>query len=123
MPRNRQTLFKGGIPSHIKKAMGNMRKEGPAFDVIKQACNSLKLDYESPGIIGETVVHFSIEKCKLAILFESTGTNNQRKAEILRDMGWSPTIVQSYEIVKLGHEAIKNQLSELLREKSKHASK
>lgn len=123
MPRNRQTLFKGDIPSHIKKAMGNMRKEGPAFDVIKQACNSLKLDYESPGIIGETVVHFSIEKCKLAILFESTGTNNQRKAEILRDMGWSPTIVQSYEIVKLGHEAIKNQLSELLREKSKHASK
>lgn len=100
-----------------------MRKDGPAFDVIKQACNSLKLDYESPGIIGETVVHFSIEKCKLAILFESTGTNNQRKAEILRDMGWSPTIIQSYEVVKLGHEAIKNQLSELLREKSKHASK
>lgn len=123
MPRNRQTVFRSGIPSHIKKAIGNMRKDGPAFDVIKQACDSLGLAYQSPGIIGEIVVHFSIEKCKLAILFESTGMNNRRKAEILRDMGWSATIVQSYEVTKLGREAIKNQLSEILMEKTKHASK
>lgn len=94
--------------------MGNIRKEGPAFDIIKRACKSLGLDYQSPGIINETVVHFTIKKCKLAILFESSGSWNQKKAEILRDAGWTPTIIQSYEVVKLGHEAIKNQLSELL---------
>ena len=123
MPRNSQTLFKNGTPSHIKKAIGNIRKDGPAFDIIKQACDSLGLKYQSPGVIGETVVHFSIEKCKMAILFESTGVNNQKKAEILRDMGWTPTIIRSYDIIKLGYESIKNQLSELLREKNKHASK
>lgn len=121
MPRNK-TLFKNDIPSHIKKAVGNIRKDGPAFDIIKQACSSLGLKYQSPGIIGETVVHFSIEKCKLAILFESTGVSNQRKAEILRDMGWRPTIIRSYEVIKLGQETIENQLSEILREKNKHAS-
>ena len=112
----RQTLFKNDVPSHIKKAIGNMRKDGPAFDIIKQACKLLKLKYESPGMIGETVVHFAIEKCKLAILFESSGPWNRKKSEILKDAGWIPAILQPHEIIKLGLESIKTQLSELLRE-------
>lgn len=93
-----------------------MRKDGPAFDIIKKACKELKLKYNSPGIIGDTVVHFTIEKCKLAILFESSGPWIKRKVEKIEYAGWVPSVISDIQVIKLGCESIKSQLSELIKE-------
>lgn len=102
-------------PSHVLKAVANIRKDGPAFDIIKKACKELKLKYNSPGIIGDTVVHFTIEKCKLAIIFVSTGPWNKLKVEKIKYAGWIPSVISDIEVIKTGCESIKSQLSDLMK--------
>lgn len=105
---------KGELPSHLKKAIANLKKDGPEFDILKQVCESLKLKYQSPGVVNGVAVHFAIEKCKLAILFESSGPWNRRKAEIIKYGGWTPSIIQAHEVVKSGFESIKTQMQQVL---------
>jgi hypothetical protein len=114
---NKNNIFKNDLPSHLKKAIGNLKKDGPEFDILKQVCKSLKLKYNSPGIVNGIAVHFAIEDHKLAILFESSGPWNKRKAEMIKHGGWIPSIIPAYEIVRSGFESIKAQMIELIREK------
>ena len=104
----------GSKPSHVKKAISNMRTDGEAFDIIRSVCSKLKLKYECPSSVNDIAVHFTIPKCKLAILFKSTGPETSRKAKMLENSGWTVSTIHQSEVISSGVEVIKKHLSELL---------
>ncbi len=101
-------------PSYVRKAIGNMRTDGEAFNIIKEACKQLKLRYECPAVLNEVAVHFLIPKLKLAIIFNSTGPYAKRKAMTLKNSGWTISLIFQHEVINNGLEIIKNNLKEIL---------
>lgn len=101
-------------PSYVKKAFSNMRTNGEAFNIIKAACDKLKLKYESPATINEVAVHIKIPKIKLAIIFNSTGPYAKRKAMMLKNSGWTISLIFQHDVINSGFETVKNSLKEML---------
>lgn len=107
--------IKINAPSHVKKALGNMKRTGPEFDIINKALTSLKIKFECPGVVGTTAVHFIIPKHKIAICFKTTNVSHTlRKRLALQQEGWYLSVVDTVQIMQLPPEAIKLQFAELV---------
>lgn len=105
------------IPSHLKKALRNMKTSGHEFDVIRSTCNTLKIKYQCPGHVGGVAVHFVIAKYKFAILFRSNSVIDTRKTRAIKNVGWRVAILNPDDVIMLSPDVIKNQFESALLQK------
>jgi hypothetical protein len=110
------------MPSHVKKAICATKTSGIEFDLIKNACGSLGLDYESPGVVSGTVVHFSIPKYKFAILFDIEPNITAKKTVIFARIGWHLAVIKPISIIRMTDEQIIDQLKSSIAQLTKGLS-
>jgi hypothetical protein len=105
-----------GLPSYVLKAIGATKTDGPEFDAIRTACDESKIQYSSPGVVGETVVHFAFPKHKTALIIRSNGAGSAPKDKALQceNMGWEVSTVHISTLRHLTREAIIAQFKEYI---------
>ncbi len=105
------------LPPYVKKALGNLKVVGAAAESITAACDDIGLKYESPGLIGDSAVHFVFPKLKAGLLLKAKANNSPSfKHKILksRKMGWTLKIVTTEDIEVLPQETVTIHLKEFI---------
>lgn len=104
-----------GLPSYVLKGIGATKIDGPEMEAIREACEESKVLFESPGVIGETVVHFKFPKFKSALLIKSDNSPTWKtKTSKCEDMGWTVTTVPTSALRRLTRESIIAQFKEYI---------
>lgn len=97
------------LPSYVKKAVGNLKVTGIAAESIAKACEESRIGYESPGIIGDSAIHFVFPKIKAGLLLKSKENTSQaikHKVAKCRKVGWDVKIVTTEDLEVLPQETI-----------------
>jgi hypothetical protein len=96
--------------------MAAMRTEGPELEAIRTACEESKIEYFSPGVVGEAAMHFTFPKHKAALLIRTAGSGKSPKDKIRQceNMGWEVTTVHISTLRALTREAIIAQFKEYI---------
>ena len=104
------------LPSYVLKAIAATKTDGPEIEAIRTACDEAKIEYYSPGVVGETVMHFTFPKHKTALLIRSHGAGKAPREKISRceNMGWSVTTVHISALRNLTRESIIAQFKEYI---------
>lgn len=115
------------LPSYVKKALGNLKVEGPAAEAVASACDANHVEYQSPGLIGDSAIHFVFPKIKAGLLLKSKENTSQairHKVIKCQRMGWNVTIVTTEDIEVLPQDIITTHLKGFIESvKSKKNSK
>lgn len=107
-------LSHGTLPSHVKKALGNLKMTGLEFEQISVAAKALRLKFQSPGVVGETAVHFAFPKYKFAIIFESNSAIHERKVRETARSGWQLIVMKPRLLAHFTNEQITAQLKDFI---------
>jgi hypothetical protein len=104
-----------GLPSYVLKGIAATKIDGPEMEAIREACESSKILFESPGVIGETVIHFKFPKYKSALLIKSDSSPSWKiKTSRCENMGWTVTTVPISALRRLSREMIITQFKEYI---------
>lgn len=105
-----------GLPSHVLKGIAATKVDGPEMDAIREACEESNIEYHSPGVVGETVMHFTFPKYKATLLIRSDGAGRSPKDKIFRceNMGWEVSSVHISTLRHLTREAIIAQFKQYI---------
>lgn len=101
------------IPSYVKKAIGSMKLSGMAVDAVAEACSEIGVKFESPGIVGDSAIHFVFPKLKAGLLLKAKGNTSQsfrHKVRKCRKLGWEITIVTTEDLEVLPQDVITEHL-------------
>jgi hypothetical protein len=102
------------VPSNIRKSLSNFRTTGKEFDLIRQACEDLCLEYDCPGVTGSATAHFTFPKYKFAIFFHRSRGDVARKSKEFAVEGWRLVPLMPTTIVNLTLEQVREQLKTFL---------
>lgn len=97
------------VPSYVKKAIGGMKLSGMAVEAVMGACDEIGVQYESPGVVGDSAIHFAFPKLKAGLLLKAKGNTSQsfrHKIMKCRKLGWIITIVTTEDIEVLPQDVI-----------------
>jgi hypothetical protein len=105
------------LPSYVKKAIGNLKVTGIAAESIAKACEQNRIKYESPGIVGDSAIHFVFPQLKAGLLLkakENTSQSFRHKVFKCRKIGWDIMIVTTEDIEVLPQDTITTHLKEFV---------
>lgn len=105
-----------GLPSYVLKGIAATKVDGPEMDAIRAACDESKIQYHSPGVVGETVMHFTFPKHKAALLIQSNGAGKAPKDKVWKceNMGWEVSTVHISTLRHLTRESIIAQFKQYI---------
>ena len=104
-----------GLPSYVLKAIAATKIDGPEIEAIRTACEESKIVFDSPGVVGETVIHFAFPKYKTGLLIRSdSSTTYKSKESQCQNHGWALTTVSISELRRLSSEMIIAQFKEYI---------
>lgn len=107
----------GSLPSYVAKALGNLKVVGAAAEAVASACSEIGVEFQSPGLIGDSAVHFVFPKLKAGLLLKAKANNAPTfKHKILKckKLGWNVTIVTTEDIEVLPQDVVTTHLREFV---------
>lgn len=104
-----------GLPSYVLKAVAATKIDGPEMDAIKEACKESNISFNCPGVVGETVLHFTFPRYKTGLLIRSDSSMSYKvKTAKCENMGWTVTTVSINTLRCLTRETIIAQFKEYI---------
>lgn len=104
-----------GLPSYVLKGIAATKITGPEMEAIQESCVQSKVQFDCPGVVGETVVHFAFPKQKHALIIRSDSSMTWKaKMTACENKGWTVTVVPISTLRRLTREAIIAQFKEYI---------